>query len=316
MKMDNGFKMIDCSKCVHYNYEQGMKLFGHPCNLNGQLKDVCDNYKEIISMITSCPVCGEPIKIVQSDTGVYNVVCENPLCPGKLENFIDHFCSKKGLDIKGLSKATIRKLIDWEWLSSIKDIFSLKEHREEWILKEGFGEKSVDKILLSIEQSKNTELWRIISAISIPLIGVNTSKDLAEYFKTWENFRKATDFSHIDNFGEAMSDSLLSYDYSLIDSIISYFTIAEVASDEANELPLKDKVFCLTGKSSLGSRDKVRDMIKAAGGIVTDTISAKTDYLLANKEENTSKYKNAKKFNVTIINDEQLIKFFDFSKNL
>lgn len=303
--------MIDCSKCIYYNYEQDTKLCGHPCNLNGQLEDTCNNYKEIIPMITCCPTCGNPIKIIQSDTGVYNIVCENPLCEGKLENQIDHFCSNKGLDIKGLSKATIEKLIDWGWLSSIKDIFDLKNYRKEWISKDGFGEKSVDKILLSIEKSKDTELWKIISAIGIPLIGVNTAKELAEYFKTWENFRKATDFTCIDNFGEVMSNSLLSYDYSLIDSMISYFTIAEIQEEESSELPLKDKIFCFTGKSSFGSRDKVKEIIEAAGGKVTGSVTSKTDYLLANKEENTKKYKDAKKFEVPIINDEELKKMLN-----
>ena len=91
-------------------------------------------------------VCGHPTKISVSDSGVKNLICENPQCAGKLINKLDHFCGKKGLDIKGLSKATLEKLIDWGWVNSIKDIYSLTSYRDEWIHKPGFGVKSVTNI--------------------------------------------------------------------------------------------------------------------------------------------------------------------------
>ena len=100
-----------------------------------------------------CPVCGGATEIHTSDSGTQELYCSNPQCPGKLINRLDHFCGKKGLDIKGLSKATLEKLIDWGWLSTISDIYSLSAFRSEWITKPGFGEKSVDKILSAISAS-------------------------------------------------------------------------------------------------------------------------------------------------------------------
>ena len=102
-----------------------------------------------------CPVCGQPTEIL-NNTGVEILMCSNELCEGKLLNVLEHFCGKKGLDIKGISKATLEKLIDWEWVLKREDIFELKMHRAEWVKKPGFGATSVDKILAAIEAARNT----------------------------------------------------------------------------------------------------------------------------------------------------------------
>ena len=78
-----------------------------------------------------CPICGERTKIIVSDSGVENLICDNPQCQGKLINRLDHYAGKKGLDIKGLSKATLEKLIDWNWISSISDLYKLKDKKIE-----------------------------------------------------------------------------------------------------------------------------------------------------------------------------------------
>ena len=91
-----------------------------------------------------CPVCGGETEVHESISGTKELFCLNPSCPGKLINKLDHFCGKKGLDIKGLSKATLEKLIDWGWVNSCKDLFTLHEYRDEWIKKPGFGVKSVE----------------------------------------------------------------------------------------------------------------------------------------------------------------------------
>ena len=100
----------------------------------------------------NCPACGEKLSIVkEKDTGFLK--CLNPMCQGKLINKLNHFCSKKGLDIKGLSLATLEKLMEWNWVNNIIDLYSLNQYKEEWIIKPGFGRKSVDNILQSIKDS-------------------------------------------------------------------------------------------------------------------------------------------------------------------
>jgi DNA ligase (NAD+) len=128
-----------------------------------------------------CPICGGPTEI--KDDFLY---CTNPSCSGRLINRVDHYAGKKGLDIKGLSEATLEKLIDYGWLNSISDLYKLKEHRDEWVQKEGFGPKSVDNILSTIdERSTNCELASFISALSIPLIGTTFAKEIAKQCAGW-----------------------------------------------------------------------------------------------------------------------------------
>lgn len=144
---------------------------------------------------------------------------------------LDHFAGKKGLDIKGLSRATLEKLINYGWISSAIDIFNLEQHRDEWIKKEGFGPRSVDRILAAIDKSKEScELNKFISAIGIPLIGQNVAKDIAKYFSTYESFRDAInnnyDFTQIPNFGLSKAYEIMNFDYQEADKIAELITFS------------------------------------------------------------------------------------------
>ena len=178
-----------------------------------------------INIPTECPYCGEPTTIKQENESKV-LYCTNPNCSGKIINKLDHFCGKKGLDIKGISKATLEKLIDWNWVSCFKDIYRLQEHKKEWSVKEGFGEKSVQNILDSIEKSRNNDLWRVIAAAGIPNVGSVAAKQLANYFKTYAKFRSAVeedfDFTELPDFGEVTAETLLNFDYTEIDDVVFY----------------------------------------------------------------------------------------------
>ena len=314
--------MINCAKCVYYNYEQDAKLFGHPCNLHGQLKDSCDNYKEIIPIISFCPICGEPIKIVTSESGVSNVVCDNPNCNGKLINRIDHFCGKKGLDIKGLSKKTIEKLIEYGWLNGIKDIYGLEQHKNEWESKSGFGEASVSKILDAIQAAgRHTKLDSFISAIGVPLVGKTTAKILVKEFSTWQEFRdyvKAADcfFDSFDGIGEEINNSLKNFDYSEADEIAAMVTFEQSESqDLAPAAAIQGKTFCITGKvTRYKNRAEFKEKIESLGGKVTDSVTKNTNYLINNDINSTSsKNKKAKELGVPIITEEEFENFLKTS---
>ena len=124
---------------------------------------------KMIPMIEKCPICGQPTQIEESDSKIKTMVCKNPDCDGKLINRLDHFCGKKGLDIRGLSKATLEKLIDWGWVVNILSLYELHKYRYIWIQKPGFGQKSVDNILAAIEATKTTATFpAFISALGIP----------------------------------------------------------------------------------------------------------------------------------------------------
>ena len=264
-----------------------------------------------INIPTECPYCGEPTTIKQENESKV-LYCTNPNCSGKIINKLDHFCGKKGLDIKGISKATLEKLIDWNWVSCFKDIYRLQEHKKEWSVKEGFGEKSVQNILDSIEKSRNNDLWRIIAAAGIPNVGSVAAKQLANYFKTYAKFRSAVeedfDFTELPDFGEVTAETLLNFDYAEIDDVV-FYAIHCLPVEEQSSNALEGISFCITGKlNNFKNRNELKEKISSLGGKVTDSVSSKTNYLINNDiESNSSKNKAAKALHIPIITEEDFL---------
>lgn len=267
-------------------------------------------------VIERCPICGGDVAYITSDDGVINAYCDNPLCEGKLINRLEHFCGKKGLDIKGLSKATFQKLIDWEWLENLEGVFNLNQYRNEWIKKPGFGIASVDKILKSIEEHRHTTLDAFISAIGIPLIGRTAAKDLTNYFETYEDFRDAVmddtyNFFILDNFGEEMNNSIKNFNYAEADRIskLLIFENPVVNNIQINN-SLTGKTIVITGKlTTFKNRAELKAVIESHGGKVSDSISGKTDLLINNDVNSTSsKNKAAKARNIPIVSELDFMK--------
>ena len=209
-----------------------------------------------LEMPKLCPECGGETKVVTSESGVKQLICTNPACQAKLINQLDHFCGKKGMDIKGLSKATLEKLINWGWVNKITDIYSLNKYKKEWIDKEGFGEKSVTNILQAIENSKICKLENFISALGIPLIGKTVAKEIVKYFATWDDFISAVgdgQWSALDGFGPEMEKALNSFDFSIAKEVEPYLTFEKIVikNEESKDLPFYGKKIVITGRLQL-----------------------------------------------------------------
>lgn len=273
--------------------------------------------KECFQIPDKCPICGQPTKRI-NDNSV--LVCGNPDCEGKLLNRLDHFVGKKGLDIKGLSKMTLQKLIDKGWLSNLVELFSLSNFREEWEKMPGFGPKSVSNILNAIENAKKeTELWRFISGIGIPLIGVTYAKEMAKREPDWFNIREDVEgryvFSQWADFGYEMNNSIHQFDYSEADelaNIINLHNSLWIGDTKTNNNALNGQVICITGSlHKFKNRDALREAIENKGGKVTTSVSKNTNYLINNDIESTSsKNVSAKKLGVPIITEDEFISRF------
>lgn len=265
-----------------------------------------------------CPYCGAEL-VQKNENGSIVLYCNNLECESNLVVRLDHLAGKKGLDIKGLSRATLEKLINYGWISSVIDIFNLKQYRDEWIKKEGFGPRSVDKILAAIDKSKeNCELNKFISAIGIPLIGQNVAKDIAKYFSTYESFRDAInsnyDFTQIPNFGLSKAYEIMNFDYQEADKIAELITFS-AAKPEKNLLSahLDGLTFVITGKlTEYKNRAELKSIIEENGGRVVETINKKTSYLI-NNDINSTSAKNlaAKKANIPVLSEKDFKKKFD-----
>lgn len=265
--------------------------------------------KEYFKIPNKCPFCGSDTYI--KDDFLY---CSNKDCDMKLINHLDHFCCKKGLDIKGLSKQTLEKLINLGWINKIRDIFTLDLHREDWINQPGFGVKSVDNILSTIQDKRECELWQFISALSIPLIGSTYAKEIAKKCETWEDFRNIKDFLMWDGFGPETCTSLNKFNYEEADELVNNILHIKNSLYNQNivESGITGKTICITGKLiTYKNRGELKSAIEAHGGKVVDSVSSKTDYLVNNDINSTSsKNQKAKALNIPIITETQLSEMF------
>ena len=285
-----------------------------------QIKSASDSSNremEAFTIPTICPVCGGPLQqITEADSTI--LVCPATDCLGKLLNRIDHFCSKKGMDIKGLSKATIIKLMEWGWIDSVVDLYHLKEHRDEWIQKPGFGVRSVDNILNAIEASRITEYVKFLTAIGIPQIGTSMVKDiiarpeLSNYDDFRDAVRKAWDFTMIDGIGPEKAHSILSFDYSEADEV--YKELISITSVVSNSTTTEADVFngqtiVITGSlEHFKNRSELVEFITARGGKVTGSVSKNTTLLINNDtESSSSKNRDAKRLGIPIVSEKKFL---------
>ena len=283
------------------------------------VKNVCSHYEEYqIKIPHECPICGGMTQEWVINDSV-SLICIDSNCPGKLINRLDHFCGKKGLDIKGISKATLEKLIEWGWLDDYTGIFELSRFKDEWVQKPGFGIKSVEKVLNSISAGATCELHQFIAALGIPLIGSTASKELAKHFKTWEDFVVAVEgnypFYQLPNFGGEMHNSLVSFNYAEAKLLAEHyitFNYDEGESTPAAGSDLSGKIFVITGKlTHFKNRDEIKARIEALGGKGTGSVSKNTNYLINNDVNSTSsKNATAKSLGIPILSEDDFIQTF------
>lgn len=272
-----------------------------------------------INIPDKCPICGQPTKIVK-DNNSEVLVCTNDNCKGKLLGKLTHAASKNALNIDGLSESTIEKFINLGWLNSIKDIYYLSVHKNEMKTMDGFGKKSVEKLLASIEKSRNTSLERFLYALSIPLLGKSVSQDIAKVCnQSLDAFIGALmdggkdAFTYIDGIGDALGKSIIGYWNKNGSKIIElskefYFETPNVVLDEIPKT-LQGKTFVVTGSvHHYKNRDELKADIVAHGGTVVGSVSSKTSYLINNDINSTSsKNQKAKSLNIPIISEDQFL---------
>ena len=272
---------------------------------------------DYIIIPSTCPICGGNTEIKQDNESEV-LVCTNNNCKGKLLGKLTHFVSKNAMNVNGLSESTLEKFIELGWLNDFQDIYHLKDHYDEMVNLDGFGETSVNKLLDAVEVSKNTTLDRFIYALSIPLIGRSASQTINRYFHgDFEKFYDECvvhdfDFKTLDDFGEAMNESIHSYfegNFIKI-GVLSRYVNFEKSQTISNGASLSGLTFVITGSlNHFANRDEAKEKIERLGGKVSGSVSAKTSYLVNNDITSTSgKNKKALELGIKIINENELLK--------
>ena len=251
-----------------------------------------------------CPECSHPLHRVDGEVDQY---CINLKCPAILKASIQHFVSRTAMDIEGFGDKIVEKLIQEQKIDSIISIYSVKY--EDLIELEGFQEKSVKKLLASIEKSKTQDLDRFIFGLGIRHVGSKYAKILAKRFGTFENIANATEeqLIQIREIGPKVQESVIEYfaeNQTIIEEFLSVgVKPTELAGAESNIL--EGKTFVITGSLS-NPRKYFKDLIESNGGNVSSAISSRTDYLLAG-EKAGSKLTKANSLGVAVLNEEELL---------
>lgn len=289
-------------------------------NISAEERESLGKEPDYIAIPSVCPICGGSTELVRENNSTV-LMCKNDNCKGKLLGKLTHFVSKNAMDIDGLSEATLEKFIELGWLTCFEDIFTLKDYFEEMVKLDGFGEKSVRKLIEAIHASKNTTLDRFLYALCIPLIGRSASKTISKRFNgDFNYFYKECcmcefDFTMLDDFGDAMSQSISNYLYDNFDMIgrLSEYMYFDVVSTTNSNQSLSGLTFVITGSlSHFTNRDEAKERIEAAGGKVSGSVSAKTSYLVNNDIASTSgKNKKAIELNIPIISEDKLIEMLN-----
>ena len=280
-------------------------------------KDTEDK-EEIESIVipNRCPICGSDTDI-PNDNDTEVLICTNPDCKGKLLGKLSHFVSKNAINIDGLSEQTLQKFIDLGWLNSFKDIYYLSDHKEEMCKLDGFGKKSVNKLLESIEKSRNTTLDRFIYGLCIPLIGRTASKVITKEFNNqaeefYDIWWHGYDFTKLGDFGDAMNNSMKVFirdNYGWIAELIGEFNFRESDNNGNVKQVLECKTFVITGSlKAYKNREELVSVIERNGGKVSGSVSAKTSYLINNDVASTSgKNKKAHDLGIPIISEGEFV---------
>ena len=270
-----------------------------------------------------CPVCQSATEVTESESsGTKTLHCTNTHCPAKQLKKFGRFVSKEGINIDGLSEQTIQKFINLGWVREYADLFHLDNHASELRTMDGFGDKSVSKLLTAIEKARNVEAHRLLFALNIPLIGRDVCNRLLSAYQIADLFHTATEattedvFATIAGIGPEKSASFVRWmkdkdNYSMLQQLLVELNISQSSSAPTGN-SCEGLTFVITGDvHHYKNRNELKAYIESQGGKVTGSVSKSTSFLINNDVESSSgKNKKAKELSIPIISEEDFIARF------
>ena len=261
-----------------------------------------------------CPVCGHEARIRQ-ENDVETLFCMNPDCVAKKIKSFSLFTSRDAMNIDGLSEATLEKFIAMGFIHNFGDIFEIGKYKDQIVEMEGFGQKSFDNLMASLEKARETTLAKVIYSLGIAGIGLANAKVICKYFNDdIEKIRHANveEISSIEGIGPVIAGSLADYfkneeNNRKLDHLLEHLHL--IHEEVAGEQMFAGKTFVITGSvEHFANRSQVKEFIEARGGKVTGSVTKKTDYLINNDKTSTSsKNKKAQELGIPILSEEDFL---------
>ncbi len=270
----------------------------------------------------ACPECDS--EVTQDEGGVY-LRCINPQCPAQLRETLRYFASREGMDIDGLGIKLVEQLLEANLLKSIPDLYRLSTQREQILELERMGEKSVDKLLAGVEQSKSQPLWRLLTSLNIRHVGASNARVLADRFGTMDELlaQGEAELADVDEIGPVIAHSVHAFFTSeagkaLIEELrtlgLNFGQPIEASSASDEPGVLAGKTVVVTGKLTELDRDGAKELIRQHGGRASGSISKNTDYLVAG-EKAGSKLTKANELGVTVLTEREFLDLVNDSAN-
>ena len=263
----------------------------------------------------TCPACGQET-VVKKENDVECLFCVNPGCPAKKIKSFGLFTSRDAMNIDGLSEATLEKFIARGFIHDFGDIFEISRYKDEIVEMEGFGQKSYDNLMESLERAKETTLPRVIYSLGIANIGLANAKVICRHFDNdLDRIRHASleEVSDIDTIGPVIAGNLVAYfrdedNNRRLDHLMSFLHIQEDSPKQ--EQIFEGMNFVITGSLvHFGNRSEAKELIESLGGKVTGSVTKKTNYLINNDiQSNSSKNKKARELGIPILSEEDFRK--------
>ena len=263
----------------------------------------------------TCPACGQET-VVKKENDVECLFCVNPGCPAKKIKSFGLFTSRDAMNIDGLSEATLEKFIARGFIHDFGDIFEISRYKDEIVEMEGFGQKSYDNLMESLERAKETTLPRVIYSLGIANIGLANAKVICRHFDNdLDRIRHASleEFSDIDTIGPVIAGNLVAYfkdedNNRRLDHLMNFLHIQEDSPKQ--EQIFEGMNFVITGSLvHFGNRSEAKELIESLGGKVTGSVTKKTNYLINNDiQSNSSKNKKARELGIPILSEEDFRK--------
>ena len=241
----------------------------------------------------------------------------NFTCPEILKGSLTHFVSRKAFDIEGLGQEIINTLVNLNFIQDQSDIFKLLNHKEKLEQLDGFGKRSINNLLASIEKSRSVDLSRLIYSLGIPEVGEATSRNLANAYLNFDKVQNASfkDLVELDDIGSKVAANIINYfqdthTTSLLSRLLPELFVNEVKQLSEKETPLKGFLIVLTGKLAKYSRDELKENLINLGAKVSSSVSKKTTIVIAG-ENAGSKLKKASDLGINIIDEDNYINFLN-----
>lgn len=261
-----------------------------------------------------CPACGREAA-VRKENEVESLYCLNPDCPAKKIKAFALFVSRDAMNIDGLSEATLEKFIAKGFIHDFGDIFEIEKHRKEILEMDGFGEKSFENLLVSLEKARETTLAKVIYSLGISNIGLANAKVICRHFDDdLEKIRRADEeeISAIDTIGPVIAKNLADYfrkeeNNRKLDHLLSHLHLKK--EEKAGEQIFAGMNFVVTGSvEHFANRGELKEYIEGFGGKVTGSVTGKTNYLINNDiSSNSSKNKKARELGIPILSEEDFL---------